>query len=187
MILLRLFYEFFKVGLFAIGGGMATIPFLYDLAARYSWFTAADLTDMIAVSESTPGPIGVNMATYCGFTLAGIPGAIIATIGLVLPSLIIIVIIAKLLAKFRNSAVDSVFYGLRPASVGLIAAAGIEVVKVSLLNLGAGSLLAIFRWKPIILAVVIFIAMILLKKYKLHPLVYIAFSAVIGILFKFAA
>jgi chromate transporter len=128
MVLLRLFYEFFKVGLFAVGGGMATIPFLYDLAGA-CWFTASELTDMIAVSESTPGPIGINMATYCGFTVAGIPGAVIATVGLVLPSVIIIIVIAKLLAKFRNSAVDSVFYGLRPASVGLIAAAGIEVVR----------------------------------------------------------
>ncbi|MBQ6540262.1 MAG: chromate transporter [Oscillospiraceae bacterium] len=189
MILLRLFYEFFKVGLFAIGGGMATIPFLYDLAGRVSWFTASELTDMIAVSESTPGPIGINMATYCGFTVAGIPGAIIATVGLVTPSVIIIIVIAKLLAKFRNSAVDSVFYGLRPASVGLIAAAGVEVMKVSLLDLtnGLDDFWAIFNWKPIILAVFIFAAMKLLEKHKLHPLVYIAFSAVIGVIFKFAS
>ena len=188
MKLLMLFYEFFKVGLFSIGGGMATIPFLYDMADRFHWFTAADLTDMIAISESTPGPIGVNMATYCGYTVGGIPGAVIATVGLVTPSVIVIVIIAMLLDKFRNSAVDSVFYGLRPASVGLIAAAGIAVAKVSLLNLdliGSG-IMNIFNWKSIILAVAVFAAMKLLKKYNLHPLIYIAASAVVGIVFKFA-
>ena len=186
MILLRLFYEFFKIGLFSVGGGMATIPFLYDLSDRFGWFTASELTDMIAISESTPGPIGINMATYCGFDLAGILGAIIATIGLVLPSLIIIIIIAMLLNKFRNSAVDSVFYGLRPASVGLIAAAGFEVVKVSLLNLGieVSTFLEYFNFKAIVLAIVLFFAM---KKYKFHPLVYIAVSAVIGIVFNFSA
>lgn len=186
MILLRLFYEFFKIGLFSVGGGMATIPFLYDLSDRFGWFTASELTDMIAISESTPGPIGVNMATYCGFNVAGIPGAVIATIGLVLPSVIIIIIIAALLNKFRTSAVDSVFYGLRPASVGLIAAAGFEVVKISLLNLGieVTSFFEYFNYKAIILAVVIFFAM---KKTKFHPLVYIAFSAVIGIVFNFSA
>lgn len=186
MILLRLFYEFFKIGLFSVGGGMATIPFLYDLSSRFGWFTASDLTDMIAVSESTPGPIGINMATYCGFNVAGIPGAIIATVGLILPSIIIIIIIAMLLNKFRSSAVDSVFYGLRPASVGLIAAAGFEVVKVSLLMLDVevSNFLEYFNFKSILLAIVIFFAM---KKYKYHPLVYIALSAVIGILFNFSA
>lgn len=186
MIFLKLFYEFFKIGLFSIGGGMATIPFLYDLASRYQWFTVAELTDMIAVSESTPGPIGVNMATYCGFNMAGIPGAIVATLALVLPSLIVIVIIAMLLDKFRTAAVDSVFYGLRPASVGLIAAAGFEVVKIALFNLDikAANFIDFFNIKAIILAVALFLAM---RKYKFHPLVYIAISAVIGILFNFSA
>ena len=186
MILLRLFYEFFKVGLFAIGGGMATIPFLYNLSSRFAWFTPTELTDMIAISESTPGPIGINMATYCGFTVAGIPGAISATAGLVLPSIIIIVIIAALLEKFRNAAVDSVFYGLRPASVGLIAAAGVVVAKVSLLNTGVSlsSFLEFFNIKAILLAVAVFFAM---RKFKLHPLIYIGFSAIIGILFNFSA
>lgn len=186
MILLRLFYEFFKVGLFSIGGGMATIPFLYNLSSRFHWFTASQLTDMIAVSESTPGPIGVNMATYCGFTVAGVPGAIIATAGLVLPSIIIIIIIAMLLDKFRNSAVDSVFYGLRPASIGLVAAAGVEVVKVALLNLDAEffDFFAFFNVKSILLAIALFFVM---KKFKFHPLVFIAISAVIGIVFNFSA
>ena len=97
MIYLSLFWEFFKTGLFATGGGMATLPFLYRMSETKGWFTAAQLADMVAVSESTPGPIGVNMATYVGFTTAGIPGSLIATIGLVTPSIIVILIIARIL------------------------------------------------------------------------------------------
>lgn len=92
MIFLQLFYEFFKAGLFAIGGGLATLPFLKQISLRYPWFTPNDLMDMIAVSESTPGPMGVNSATYAGFHAAGIPGAITATCSLVLPSVIIIIL-----------------------------------------------------------------------------------------------
>ena len=113
MILLKLFWEFFKTGLFATGGGMATLPFLYRMSETQGWFTPAQLADMVAVSESTPGPIGVNMATYVGFTTAGIPGAVIATIGLITPSIIVILIIARVLQKFRtNKYVDAAFYGL---------------------------------------------------------------------------
>ena len=90
MIYLRLFYEFFKTGLFAIGGGLATLPFLSDMADRTGWFTQAQLADMLAVSESTPGPVGVNMATYVGFETGGILGAVVATLGLVAPSVIVI-------------------------------------------------------------------------------------------------
>ena len=103
MIYLRLFWEFFKTGLFTIGGGMATLPFLHDMGEATGWFTQADLMNMLAVSESTPGPIGINMATYVGFTVAGIPGAVIATIGEVTPSIIVILIVAAMLTKFRNS------------------------------------------------------------------------------------
>ena len=131
MIFLRLFLEFAKVGLFAVGGGLATIPFLQDMGARTGWFTNADLTTMIAVSESTPGPMGVNMATYVGFHTAGIAGGVVATLGLVSSSIVIILIIAGFLEKFRQSkVVDAVFYGLRAASVALISAqialAGVE-------------------------------------------------------------
>ena len=134
MIFLQLFFEFARVGLFAVGGGLATIPFLQDMGARTGWFTNADLTTMIAVSESTPGPMGVNMATYVGFqtgSLAGGPlggaaGAVLATLGLITPSIIIIIVIAGFLQKFRQSkTVDAVFQGLRPASTALIAAAGL--------------------------------------------------------------
>ena len=194
MILLRLFCEFFKTGLFAVGGGMATLPFLYDMSTRTGWFTQAKLADMIAVSESTPGPIGVNMATYVGFETAGIPGAVTATLGLICPSIIIILIIARVLKQFReNKTVDAAFYGLRPCSVALIAAAGMLVAKITFLNpeaLTTGNGIAgyagLFRWKAIALAAVLLIATRGVKPLKkLHPIVFIAASAVIGILFSF--
>ncbi|MDN6852659.1 MAG: chromate transporter, partial [Tetragenococcus koreensis] len=117
MIYLQLFYEFFKTGLFSVGGGLATMPFLYDMADRTGWFTYGQLADMIAISESTPGAIGINMATYVGYLTVGPVGGIIATVGLVSPAIIIIMIIGGFLTKFRNNFyVDAVFYGLRPAS-----------------------------------------------------------------------
>ena len=126
MMLLCLFWEFFKIGLFAVGGGMATIPFLYDLSDRTGWFTYTQLADMIAISESTPGPIGVNMATYVGYEMSGVLGSISTTLGFVAPSIIIIVIVSIFLQKFRNNRyVESAFYGLRPASSGLIASAAL--------------------------------------------------------------
>ncbi len=184
---LRLFYEFFKTGLFSVGGGLATIPFLYDMSDATGWFTHAQLADMIAISESTPGAMGCNMASYVGFTTAGIPGSIIAIIGLVTPSVTVIILISKVLRKFRESPlVDSIFYGLRPASVGLIAAAGVEVMKISLINLDlwkeTGVFTDIFNIKAILLAVILFIVM---KKVKIHPIFFLAASAVIGIVFKF--
>ena len=103
MIYWLLFFEFFKIGLFAVGGGMVTIPFLFDLTKKYDWFSAAELTDMIAVSQSTPGPVGVNMATYAGFQTAGISGGIIATFGLVLPSVVIVIWLSKLLSHYAEN------------------------------------------------------------------------------------
>ena len=162
MIYLQLFFEFFKTGLFAVGGGMATLPFLYDMAEKTNWFTSGQLADMIAVSESTPGPIGVNMATYVGFTTAGFWGGLIATLALVTPSVIIIVIISYFLKAFReNKYVDAAFYGLRPTSTGLIAAAGMTVVTITLLQVdlfkNSGSIMDLFNWKSSILAVIIYI------------------------------
>ena len=191
MILLRLFWEFFKTGLFAVGGGMATLPFLYSMADKTGWFTAANLADMIAVSESTPGPIGVNMATYVGFHTAGIPGAVIATLGLVTPEVFIILLIARVLQQFRqNKTVDAAFYGLRPCSVGLIAAAGLLVVKVAMFHVDAfrerGSFADLFNWKALALAA----ALVVLTRYikplkKLHPIFFILGSALIGVVFTF--
>ena len=105
MLYLKLFWEFFKAGLFAIGGGMATVPFLQEISRKTGWYTAGDLADMIAVSESTPGPIGVNMATYTGYTVGGPLGSVAATLGLVFPSLVVILIVAKILAAFRSDLV----------------------------------------------------------------------------------
>ena len=191
MIFLRLFFEFFKTGLFAVGGGMATLPFLYDISERTGWFTSAQLADMIAVSESTPGPIGVNMATYVGYTTAGVPGSIIATLGLVTPSIIVILIVASILQAFRkNKYVDAAFYGLRPCSVGLIAAAGFLVVKIALFNLPAyqqsGVWTDVFNIKAIVLAAVLLVLTRYVKPTKkLHPIVFIALSAVVGVVLKF--
>lgn len=198
MIFLRLFYEFFKVGLFSVGGGLATLPFLRHLGEVTGWFSAADLANMVAVSESTPGAMGINMATYVGFTIGGqsglpggnIVGAVIATLGLVAPSILVILIIAKFLQKFRQSrVVDGVFSGLRPASTGLIAAAGLSVAQIALLTgaawTGWNSLTAIINWKGVILAAAVFVCMQVKALKKLHPIVYIAAAAVIGVVFQF--
>ena len=192
MIYLQLFFEFFKAGLFAIGGGMATLPFLYNITDKTGWFTYDQLSDMIAVSESTPGPIGVNMATYVGFSTGGLLGAIVATVGLVTPSIIIIIIISYFLKSFReNKYVDAAFYGLRSASTGLIAAAGMTVVTITLFNLdlfkSSGKLIDIFNWKALILAIIIYVLSNNVKKTKnLHPVFFIAGSAIVGIIFGFA-
>ncbi len=193
IIYLRLFWEFFKTGLFAIGGGMATIPFLYDLSDATGWFSHNDLANMIAVGESTPGPIGVNMATYVGFitgmaqngTLGAIVGAVIATIGLITPSIIIILIIAAVLKSFRdNKYVNRAFYGLRPASTGLIAAAGLSVLFANMF-IGGEFALSAFNWKGLILAVILWLLSNVIKPTKkLHPIVFIGISAVAGIVFS---
>ena len=193
MVLLRLFFEFAKTGLFAVGGGLATIPFLQDLGARTGWFTNSELTTMIAVSESTPGPMGVNMATYVGFKIAGvhhIPGVIgaaVATLGLIFPSIVIILIIAGFLQRFRQSkTVEAVFYGLRPASTALIASAGLTVAAAVLVTVGGGAVhtLAI-HWPALILAAAVFIAMRYTPLKKLHPIVFIGVSALLGAVLQF--
>ena len=186
MIYLQLFYEFFKTGLFAIGGGLATLPFLSDMADRTGWFTQAQLADMLAVSESTPGPVGVNMATYVGFETSGVLGAVVATLGLVTPSVIVILIVASFLKAFRsNRFVDAAFYGLRPASTAMVASAGIGVVLLSLVDTGASGL-ALFRWKELVLAAVILVLTrwVPVTK-KLHPIVFIGAAAVVGVVFRF--
>ena len=190
MLYLKLFWEFFQTGLFAVGGGMATIPFLYDISDKTGWFTHQDLANMIAVSESTPGPIGVNMATYVGFisgmqegnALSAVLGAVTASLGLVAPSLIVILIVAAMLKRFKDSVyVQKAFYGLRPASTGLIAAAGISVAVSNLFDLSAGSV----NYKGIILAAVLWLLTNKVKQTKkFHPIVFIGFSALVGIVFS---
>lgn len=186
-LLFLLFFEFFKIGLFAIGGGLATIPFLHQLAAQYTWFTVETLVDMIAISESTPGAMGVNMATYTGFTTAGVAGSLVATLGLVLPSIIIIIVIAQFLKKFSDSPlVKSIFYALKPAVAALIAFACLNLIEVSVINLPAfessGNFFDLLLPKNLILFGVL---LFLVTKYKKHPIVWIALSAACGILFQF--
>lgn len=171
MVFWLLFSEFFKIGLFAFGGGMATVPFLFNLVEKYSWFSSHELVDMVAVSESSPGPIGVNMATYAGFKAAGLLGGFIATVGLVLPSLIVIIFIARLLEKYRNSGVFmDLMYAVHPAVIALIFFAGAELGKLVLVNNFAIFICVIF-WGAIHFV-------------KLHPISYIILGGIIGIILK---
>jgi len=184
---LILYFEFFKIGLFSIGGGLATIPFLQDLTYKYDWFTLQELADYIAISESTPGPIGINTATFVGHTTGGIFGGIIAVLGIVTPSIFIITIIAHYLQRFRESQfIQNGFYALRPAVIGLIGAAGYEVAKISLFNLQkfaeTQTLISIFNFKAIILFIVI---IYLMNRFKKHPIVYLSLAAAVGIIFNF--
>ena len=184
MLYLRLFWEFFKTGLFAVGGGMATLPFLYDISDRTGWFTHMQLADMIAVGESTPGPIGVNMATYVGYLTGGVGGAVVATVGLVTPSVIVILIVAAFLKAFRDSKyVAGAFYGLRPASTAMITAAGLTVMRVAFLR---GGEISAIEWKAVALAAALLVFTRVLKTTKKwHPIVWIGVSAAAGVLFRF--
>ena len=188
MIFLQLFWEFFKTGLFAVGGGLATIPFLQEITQKYPWFTQNDLLDMIAISESTPGPMGVNSATYAGFHAAGIPGALAATCSLVLPSVIVIILVYRALDRFKGSKlVQDGFYGLRPASAGLIFGAIFEVFLASLFHTelwtGLSSLTDVINAPAICFFLILSLA--IWKLPKIHPIVFIAIGAACGIIFHF--
>lgn len=173
MLTIKLFLEFFKIGLFAIGGGLATIPFLYNLSNKTEWFLTSDISNMLAISESTPGPLGVNMATYTGFLTNGIWGGIIATLGLITPSIIIIIIISKFLNKFaENKTIKKIFYGLRAGVIALILVAGLNILKETIL-------LPNLSIKPLE-AILFIILLTLLQKTKLHPIYFILISGIIG-------
>lgn len=187
MIYLQLFWEFFKVGLFTVGGGLASLPFLYDISDRTGWYTHAQLADMIAISESTPGPIGINMATYVGFTSAGVVGSVLATLGFIIPSIIIVSIVSRFLKKFsENKLVKGAFYGLRAVSVALICAALVSVVKISLINIPlfqeTGAIFDLINIPGILLAAACYFV---LKKWNPHPVFVLGGSAVVGILLGF--
>lgn len=183
ILLLQVFWEFFKIGLFAVGGGPATIPFLFDLSDKTGWYTNQELTNMIAISESTPGPVGVNMATYVGFKTLGFFGGIVSTFGLVLPSVIVIVIIAKFLSNFSdNKYVKNAFWGIRPAVTGLVAAAVLSMFKASLLVAGESGYTP--EIGSIIVCVVAAGLMFIPKLKKLHPGIWILAAAVVGIVFR---
>lgn len=171
MIYIKLFLEFFHIGLFSFGGGYATLPFLYHIADVQKWYTAKQLSDMIAISSITPGPVGVNVATFAGYLTSGVSGALIATASVILPSLIIVVIISKLLEQFKhNKYVQSVIYTLKPAGCGLLAAVGVDMF-VNNINLFGMFLLAGLFWASL--------------TEKRDPLFYLAVSALVGLIAGF--
>ncbi len=181
MNLALLSWEFFQIGLFAVGGGLATLPFLDKLVDKYDWFTAADLANIVAVSESTPGPLGINMATYTGFTGSGFLGGIVASLSIVLPSWIMILLIAQILKKFNeNRYVKAAFEGLRASVVGLIAAAVLGIMKLSFLVPEALGVWNQLNYKALIL----FAAFVLIRFrfQKIHPIAIIGAGAILGIL-----
>lgn len=183
-ILIQLFVEFFKVGLFAIGGGLASIPFLTEISQNYGWYTLEDLTTMIAVSESTPGPLGVNMATYVGYIMDGIPGALVATIALILPSIIIVSIIARNLHRFRDSRiVQAVFAGLKPAVIAFIISACLDIFLTTMFHMDhSGSLWGFFNFSNIFLLALL---LVISNRFpKIHPILFIVCSACVGIVFS---
>lgn len=184
--LLTLFLEFFKTGLFAVGGGLATIPYLREMAENYPWFTLKELTDMIAVAESTPGPIGVNMATYAGYNASSVLGGIVSTLGLITPSLIIIILVAKILNKFKESKiVKNAFSGLRPAVAGLITAAAWTLFKLTMFKDAPVKFSSDFiNLSSLILFAIL--TFVVLKFKKLNPIIVIIIGAILGIIFKLA-
>ncbi len=183
MIYLTLAFEFFKIGLFSIGGGMATLPFLMDLTTKYDWYTASELANMVAISESTPGPVGINMATYAGYNAAGVPGAIVATLSLTAPALVIIIVIAKFLENFsENPTVKAVFYGIRPTVAALIGYAVWELLKIALISTTGGGVS--LDYISVFVCLGAFLLLQIKKLKKLHPLVWILAGAVIGLLFQ---
>jgi len=182
MNILLLYVEFFKTGLFAIGGGLATLPFLFEMAEKYDWLNSLMVGNFLAIAQSSPGAVGVNMAAQTGFASTGIAGAFTAALALISPAIIIICLTAKALAKVKdNKIADSVFTGLRPSAAGLLAAAAIGALKIALYNSEAISWYQLIHVKELIIFLAILIAV---YKFKLHPVIYIVIGAVVGVLFK---
>ena len=183
--MLRMMWEFFKAGLFAVGGGMATIPFLQEMGEKFGYFTNEELLDMIAVSESTPGAIGINMATYAGIKAYGPIGGILATLSLVTGPIIIILTIARMMLAFKNSKIVSdAFTTLRPATAGLILGAMFTVLVITLFDPEAfrqtGNLLSLIR--PLPLAIFAAFTLVLFKFKNLSPIWVIVAGAGIGVI-----
>jgi len=186
MIYLGLFLSFFQIGLFSFGGGLATIPFIQALGKTTGWFSVEEVMNMIAISEATPGPLGINMATYVGYLTSSYFGAIVAVLGLVIPSIVIIICVCKILEQVSgNAIVKRLFYGLRASSVGLIFLAFFETFKITSLSLekynGIISIFEVIQIVPLFISILIFI---LIRKFRFHPTCYILLAAIIGILFK---
>lgn len=172
MIYWQLLFEYFKTGLFSFGGGYATLPFLYSISENYGWYSSKQLSQMLAVSSVTPGPIGVNVATFSGYTTAGILGGIVATSAVVLPSIILVICLAKILEKYKeNFYVQSAIYALKPAGCGLLAAVGINLFLENIHTFQA---------------FILFFGLVILSfKVKKDPLIYLAISAAVGLGFGF--
>ncbi|MDR3313429.1 MAG: chromate transporter [Oscillospiraceae bacterium] len=195
MTLLLLCYEFFFTGLFAVGGGLATIPFLQNMGKKHSaWFTGAGLADMIAASQCAPGPLGTNMATFVGYTVGGFSGSFLSVLALMTPTVVIDLVIAALLERFRNADwVEKLMRAIRPASAGLIAAAAFSLLRISLFRESAFSfaglahlrdLLLWFDWRCVALYAALLPFAFWKRLKKLHPLVFIAAGAAVGVLFQ---
>lgn len=168
-LLSQLFLQFFHVGVFSFGGGYATLPFLYDIADKFHWYSAKQLTDMLAISSITPGPVGVNVATFAGFNTAGILGSLVATTAIILPSYIIVTIVFKVIDKFRtNRNIKGAIRGLKPAGCALLSAVGIKLLFTSNLHLLGTLILLGF--------------LILSIKKKQDPLFYLGISAILGLI-----
>jgi chromate transporter len=173
------YFEFCKIGLFAVGGGLATLPFLFQMAEQYDWLNPEMVGNFLAIAQSSPGPVGVNMSAQAGFQYGGIPGAFLAALGLVSPAIVIISVIARALRSFKeNKIVVSVFSGLRPAAAGLLAAAGFGAWKLALYNKDGAVWYELLRWKECIIFAALYL---LIFKCKGHPVLYIAAGAVMGI------
>jgi len=177
MIYLELFWSFFQIGLFSIGGGYAALPLIQEqIVTIHGWMTITEFTDIITISQMTPGPIAINASSFTGIQIAGLPGALIATFGCILPSCIIVLTLAFLYKKYRKLwIVDGILQGLRPAVVGLIASAGLFILIAALWH-GQKFSLNIDYIALIIIAISIF----LLKKFKLNPIIIIFSSGVVG-------
>ena len=184
MMYLQLAFEFFKTGLFAIGGGLATLPFLREISAIHpEWYSLQELSNMVAIANATPGPIGVNMATYAGFTTGGVLGSILATLSLTLPCFMVTLIVSKVLDKFRNSIyVEGVFSGLRPAVIALISVALLQLARDVFLKADFQNILQALNIKQLIFFVVLFVFTRINKKDR--TILYIVLGAVLGIIFK---
>ena len=187
--LILLYIEFFKIGLFAVGGGLATLPFLFLMAndrftfiRRTGWLNTEQVGNFIAIAQCSPGAVGVNICAQTGFIYNGIPGGIVAVLGLISPAIIIISVVARALQSIKNNKISiAVFSGLRPAAAGLLSAAGLGVWRLALYNPAAvnGAWHEIIRWRESLVCLVIFL---LIVKFKGHPVVYVALGAIAGII-----
>ena len=169
MIYLQLFFSFLQVGMFSFGGGYAAMPLIQgQVVTAHKWLSMSEFTDLITISQMTPGPIAVNSATFVGIKIAGIPGALVATFGCILPSCIIVTVIAKLYLKYRNMAMlQGVLNSLRPAVVAMIASAGISILITAFWGNAAAIALAGTKWSLVVIFVV---CIVLLRKIKMNPI-----------------